>query len=336
MKRKNIVSILLILVVCSAVGIIVLSQLRIPRKYTGPPAQVSIGTSLFSESGLIWVIEDQGYFRENGLNVTIKLFEAGKYAVSALLDGDVDIATVAEFVFVGKAMNEEKIQTIGSIAKSEFHYLIARKDMGIGAVSDLKGKRIGLTRQTSSEFYLGRHLQLHDISLNDVTLVDLKPSQVGESLITGEVDAVLTWDPYAYPIEKNLGGNAFIQPAQSGQMMYWLLICRSDYITGHPELIDRLLRSLDQAEQFAINNPEKVKKLIQNKLNVEEAYIKRIWPNTKLGLSLDQGLIIAMEDESRWMIDSNLIKNRKMPYYPDYIHWQGLEKVKPESVTVIR
>lgn len=336
MKRTTIVITLLILVVCGAVGIIVLSQLTNQKKYTGPPARVSIGTAPFNESGLIWIAEEQGVFAENGLNVTIKLFEAGKFAVRDLLDGNVDVVTAAEFVFVGNAMNEEKIQTIGSISKSEFHYLIAPKDRGIGQVSDLKGKRIGLTRQTSAEFYLGRHLQLHDISLHDVTLIDLKPSQLGESLTTREVDAVLAWDPYSYPIEKNLGGNALIRPAQSGQMMHWLLICRSDYITGHPEPVDRLLRSFDQAEKFAANNPDKAKKILQNRLNVEEAYVERIWPKTKLGLSLDQGLIIAMEDQSRWMMDNNLINNPKMPYYPDYIHWQGLEKVKPESVTVIR
>jgi NitT/TauT family transport system substrate-binding protein len=268
--------------------------------------------------------------------VTINLFEAGKYAISALLEGSVDVVTVAEFVFAGKAMNEEKFQTIGSIAKSEFHYLIARKDRGIGQVSDLKEKRIGLSRQTSAEFYLGRYLQLHNISLHDVTLVDLKPSQVGEALIRGDVDAVLAWDPYAYTIDKNLGGNALIRLAQSGQTMYWLLVCRSDFITRHPELIDRLLSSFDQSEKFAANNPDQVRRILQKRLNVEDAYVERIWPKTRLGLSLDQGLIIAMEDESRFMIDNNLVNNRQMPYYPDYIHWRGLEKIKPESVTVIR
>ncbi len=250
MKRTNIVIAILFLVVCGAVVTIVLNQPTIQKKYTGPPAPVSIGTSLFNESGLIWIAEERGYFADNGLKVTINLFEAGKYAISALLEGNVDVVTVAEFVFAGKAMNEEKIQTIGSISKSEFHYLIARKDRGIGQVSDLKGKRIGLSRQTSAEFYLGRYLQLHNISLHDVTLVDLKPTQLGGSLTTGEVDAVLAWDPYAYTIEKNLGGNALIRLAQSGQTMYWLLVCRSDFITGHPELIDRLLRSFDQAEEI--------------------------------------------------------------------------------------
>jgi ABC-type nitrate/sulfonate/bicarbonate transport system substrate-binding protein len=335
MKRTTIVIILLILVVSAALGIIVFSQRAAPKKYTGSPARLTIGTGLFEVSGLIWIAEAQGYFAENGLNVTIKVFEAGKYAVNALQKGEIEIATASELVFVGKAMDGEKIQTIGSIAKADMHYLTARKDRGILQISDLKGKKIGLVRETSAEFYLGRYLQLHDMNLQDVTVTDLKPTEVEESLIKGEVDAAVIWDPYAYPIEKALGRNAVIWTVQSGQMMYWLLLAESDYITGHPELIDRLLLSFNQAEQFVVNNPDRAKKIVQNRLNAERAYMERIWPNTRLALSLDQGLIIAMEDESRWIIDSNVTGNLKMPYYPDYIYWQGLEKVKPSSVTVI-
>jgi ABC-type nitrate/sulfonate/bicarbonate transport system substrate-binding protein len=335
MKRTTI-AIILVSVAVFAVGVIILiSKPTIPQKYSGPPAKVILGTSPFDSSGLIWIAEDEGYFARNGLNVTIKDFAAGRYAVNALLDGEVDVATAAEFVLAGNAMKEAKLQTIGCIAKQEFHYFIGRKDRGIEKGSDLKGKRIGLTRQTSSEFYLGRYLQLQGIGLDEVTVIDIKPTQVEESVIKGAVDAILIWDPYAYSIEKRLGSNAVSWPAQSGQMMYWLLIAKRDYITGHPELIDRLLSSFNQAEQFAINNPDKAKKIIQNRLHSEDAYLERIWPKTRLALSLDQGLIIAMEDESRWMIDSNLASNPKMPYYPDYIYWQSLKKVKPSSVTVI-
>jgi ABC-type nitrate/sulfonate/bicarbonate transport system substrate-binding protein len=334
-KRKTIIAILLGGILCSATGIIVLSQLTIPKKFTNPPEQVTIGTCPLDTSGLIWIAERQGFFSENGLNVTIKEFDAGKYAVSALLGGNLDVATAAEFVFAGTAIKEEKLQAIGSIAKQEFHYLIGRKDRGIEQVSDLKGKRIGLSRQTTAEFYLGRYLQLHGMDLDQVTVIDLNPTQVEESLIKGEVDAVLIWDPYAYSIQKSLARNAVIWPAQSGQMMYWLLIAKREYVAQHPEQIERLLSSLNQAEQFAINHPNKAKKIVRNRLHSDEAYVERIWPNTRLSLSLDQGLIIAMEDESRWMIDSNRTGNRKMPYYPDYIYWQGLKRVKPASVTVI-
>jgi ABC-type nitrate/sulfonate/bicarbonate transport system substrate-binding protein len=334
-KRTTIAIVLFILVACVVVGVIILSQSTTHHKYEGSPAQVTIGTPLFEVSGLIWIAEAQGYFAENGLNVTIKIFDAGKFAVSALFEGEVDVATASDFVFVGKAMTEEKIQTVGSLAKSDDHYLIVRKDGGVRRASDLKGKKIGFTRQTSAEFYLGRYLQLHGINLGDITPIDLKPTQVTEALAKGDLDAVLIWDPYAFSTEKSLGSKVVSWPAQSGQLMYWLLIAKTQYVTEHPELMDRLLNSFNQAEQFAVNYPDKAKKIVQNRLHTEDAYVERIWPRLRLTLALDQGLVIAMEDESRWMIDSNLASHPKMPYYPDYIYWQSLKKVKPSSVTVI-
>jgi ABC-type nitrate/sulfonate/bicarbonate transport system substrate-binding protein len=37
-----------------------------------------------------------------------------------------------------------------------------------------------------------------------------------------------------------------IWPAQSSQLVYGVIVCRNDWIAGHPELIDRFLKSLDR------------------------------------------------------------------------------------------
>lgn len=336
MKKRIIAKILVIGSVCVAAGVLVPRQFTNPEKYTGPSAQVTIGTALNDQSGLIWIAEQRGYFSENGLNATIKIFQAGRYAMSALLDGDVDVATVAEFVFVVSAMRDEKIRILGSICKADGHYLLARKEGKIREARDLKGKRIGIPLQTSAEFYLGRYLQLHGMNLHDVTAIDIQPTQLGEALTKGVVDAVLIWDPYAYAIEKTLGGNPVVRPAQGGQPWHWLLIAGNDYISNHTELIDRLLRSLYQAERFAVDNPAKAKRIVQERLNMDEAYIERAWPTIRLKLSLDQGLIIAMEDQSRWMIGRDQASNLRMPYYPSHVYWHSLEKANPASVTMIR
>jgi len=61
-----------------------------------------------------------------------------------------------------------------------------------------------------------------------------------------------------------------------------------------------------------------------------------VWPENHFFLSLDQSLVLAMEDEGRWMIRNNLTRERSVPDYRNYIYTKGLEEIKPEAVNIIR
>jgi ABC-type nitrate/sulfonate/bicarbonate transport system substrate-binding protein len=306
------------------------------QKYSGPMESVVVGTPPLELSALIYIAQDQNFFADNGLNVTIKNYDSGLNAVNGLIAREVDIAAGSEFVLVGKAFKNEKISAIGSIDKYESHYMIARKDKGIASLADLKGKKIGIPRQTAAEFYLGRYLNLHGIRLDEITLVDQKPQQLTDSITKGDIDAVLIWEPYADTIKNNLGDNEIIWPAQSGQVGYWLIICNNDEIAGHPSTSERFLHSLAQAEKYSMDNPAGAKAIVQKKLQYNVTSLEKVWPQNQFALSLDQSLIIAMEDESRWMMKNNLTTNSVMPNYMDYIYRDGLGIVKPESMNIIR
>jgi NitT/TauT family transport system substrate-binding protein len=118
--------------------------------------------------------------------------------------------------------------------------------------------------------------------------------------------------------------------------MYWMAICRDDLITNRPELIDRFLQALNQAEDFAVNHPDEARKIVQKRLGSDDAYMERIWSDTQLMLSLDQSLIIAMDDETRWLIKNNLTDKKEVPVFLDYIYRDGLNAVRPEAVNIIR
>ena len=62
--------------------------------------------------------------------------------------------------------------------------------------------------------------------------------------------------------------------------------------------------------------------------------METVWPNHEFTLSLDQSLLIAMNDEGRWMINNNLTTETALPYFRDYIYTKGLEEIKPESVNI--
>ncbi len=303
------------------------------RTYSGMPLSITIGEKPYESSALVYIASDQGYFTGNGLNVAMRDYDSGPGAIEGLLKGEVDIGLSSEYVAVDKALKKENILVIGTINKYQNVYLIGRKDKGIENVSDLKGKKIGLTRGALGEFYLGRFLDLHGMSIREVTLVDLVPSQYVQALANSSIDAILT-GIYTDQIQERLGGNIVLWPAQSSQDIYYVMICRSDWAASHPEQINRFLKSLDQAEEYAINHPAEAKAIIKKRLNYTDAYIATVWSKSQFSLTLDQSLIAAMEDEARWMISNNLTAEKTIPDFMDYIYTKGIEEVKPDSVNI--
>jgi NitT/TauT family transport system substrate-binding protein len=298
------------------------------------PDSIIIGIPAIEHSALIYIAEDQGFFAGNGLNVTTRDYTVSPEAMDGLLNNVVDIASIGEYTLVDKAFKKEKIRVIGNIDKFETTYLIGRKDKGIENISDLKAKRIGLTRGTLSEFYLGRLLDLNDISFQDATLVDLPSTQYVQALTNGSIDALVASKKYKDQIERLSGANVVAWPAQSNQPGFVLMTCRDDWVANHPETINKLLRSLVQAERYSINHPDAASAIVQKRLNYTDEYIATVWPNHRFTLSLDQSLLIVMNDEGRWMIKNNLTAEKALPYLGDYIYTKGLDEIKPEAVNI--
>ena len=64
--------------------------------------------------------------------------------------------------------------------------------------------------------------------------------------------------------------------------------------------------------------------------------METVWSQNQYSLSLDQSLIVAMEDEARWMISNGLTTEKHVPDFLNYIYEDGLRAIKPETVTIVR
>ena len=310
---------------------------RSPEGDSGPVGSIKLGTVLLEPSTLIFVAEEQHLFSRNGLQVTTQYYETGLSAANAMLEGKVDLSgPVTEYVLVGKAFNDERIQTIGSIDRVDYASIVGRKDRGVETASDLRGKRIGVARGTMLEFRLGRFLERHDIKTTDVVIVNTALSKSVDAIASGDIDAVIAVPPYSDAAKTALDSNAAIWPAQSDQLSYQLLVGETEWTRKHTKLIGRFLNPINQAEEYVTRNPSEAKAMLQRRMNLTDDDVARIWSQNQFSLSLDQSLIIAMEDQARWMINNNLTTENRVPNLLGYIYEDALKAIKPAAVSIIR
>ena len=307
-----------------------------PEEYSGKTETIRFGTVPTAASTLIYIAEDQHFFEANRLTVHIKDYNTGIATTEGVLKGDLDIAWVAEFPFVHRTFAKEAISIIAVVGRFDEQVLFGRKDKGVHALADLKGKKIGLPRNTIAEFYLGRFLELNGMNVRDVTIVNVPPPRSMEAIASGAIDGVVAWEPYSSQLRARMADGATAFPIQSGQPGYGTIACRNDWLSAHPEIVNRFLRSLAQAEEYIVRNPAAAKAIVRKRLNFDDAFTDTIWSENQFSLSLDQSLITAMEDEARWMINNNITVEKQVPDFLKYIYENGLKSIKPEAVSIIR
>lgn len=305
----------------------------------GPVETLRISSFKGELAALVWFADSEGLFTKHGLQAQVTGFDSGLAAVEALMAGNEDVATAAETVFVNKSLapgNDVNLKILGEIARSESIAIVARLDRGIASVADLKGKKIALTSQTPSAYFLDRHLLYNHIDPGSVTIVNLPPLKLVEAVVQGSVDAAITWEPYVWNAQQKLASNGRSWPAQSDQQFHFLLICAAGFVEKRPEAVKKLFRALSDAEAQLAADPARARQVLARRLAFDERYLATVWTKHTIGLSLDQTLLVAMEDQARWAIARGLTPASRPPNYLKSIEPGPLVSVRPDAVTLYR
>ena len=138
-------------------------------------------------SGLIAIADEKGFFKENGLDVTLKRFPSGLECLNVLRSGEAQLATVADIAFAGKIEEDRSLRIVASIGLTVGNLIVARKDRHIIQPADLQGKKVGYSPNTTSDYFLHAFLLANHLLPADITLVSIAPGRQVEVCRTGRL-----------------------------------------------------------------------------------------------------------------------------------------------------
>lgn len=304
---------------------------------SGPPEAVTFAYTVLPDAALAQIATANGYYLQEGLAVTPQMHQIGKEALQAVLDGKADFATVAETPVMFSIMKGDKIAIIATIDTSNKNMaIVARKDRSMRGFADLQDKKIATTFGTIGEFFMDSILVANGISRRNVKAVNLPPEDLQKALVNGDVDAISVWNPILSRTQKKIGDGGITFYGEDVYTQTYNIVAAKEYIRRNPGRVVKLLRAIIRAEEFVRNNPAEAQRIVADSSHTDKALVSETWPTNNFRAVLDQSLVLALEDQSRWAIKSKLTASNKFPDYLDFIYFEGLESVRPEAVRITR
>ena len=229
------------------------------------------------------VVRDQHLLESRGYNVTWVLSAGSNKANEGLRSKALDVGSTAGSAALVARANGSPIKAVDLFAGGEWTALLVAKDSPINSVADLKGKKVAVTKGTDPYFFLLQSLGTAGLSPSDIEIVNLQHADGKTALERGNVDAWSGLDPFiAQTIQQS--GSRFIYRNPSFNS-YGFVDAREDFIAAHPEAVQAVVDSYEEARKWAKAHPDQLAALLASQANI--------------------ALSVAQEELTRTLVDIN-------------------------------
>ena len=216
-----------------------------------------IGVLRLSSSAPVFIAQDKGYFKEAGLEVELKFFDAAQPIAVAVTSGDVDFGITAFTAGLYNLAGKGTLKVIGGMSREKAGYPLigyfasnVAWNAGLKSPKDLAGKRVAVTQVGSSFHYsLGLLADKYGFRLSDVRVLPLQSLSNAAAALKGEtIDAALLPASTARPLLETDGAKFL---GWVGDETPWQLgaVFASPKTLGNPQMATRLLEALVRADR---------------------------------------------------------------------------------------
>jgi ABC-type nitrate/sulfonate/bicarbonate transport system substrate-binding protein len=301
-----------------SVALVALLWCSAPAEAGHEDGKVLVLAQPFARADAIWMAQSKGFFKAEGLAVSVRWMASGADMLGAFGQGRDGRRGYGDFIVVSEVSAVSFWQSvhpdfvvIAVLARDAQGYVGIAK-AGISDAQALGTRPVATRLGSTSAWLLGEYLRAHGMSEQDVALKNESP------------EAILTWDPgaadgaAAFFVREPYGTRALAKHGDRVHLLttarcyghgYLLLGTWKRYLEDHPGVAERLLRGLDRGRGYAAEHRDEVIEFAQGMFGGDDtSAVEADYASTDRVVGLDAATFDDFHKLGRWMMEAGLLK----------------------------
>jgi NitT/TauT family transport system substrate-binding protein len=256
------------------IGMLVLTTFLLLGTMAAPSsARIVVGLSSVNIAFLpVYVTEARGFFKDEGLDVLLVLFNAGATNLQALIGGDVQIMGSAFVETIGGRAAGIDIKNFWGVSNIMPFQLYSQPDFK--SMKQAKGKRFAISRFGSLTDFLTRSSLRHfGVDAKDVTILQIGSTPARFAALSAKgVDASLVWFPVT-EIAKSQGFNKLLDLKEVfPEWPYETFAAKESYLSKERDQVNKFLRAYQRGIKYTFDNKADAVKIMLKYVKLDPAY----------------------------------------------------------------
>ncbi|MFT6559138.1 ABC transporter substrate-binding protein [Sneathiella sp.] len=269
--------------------------------------KITIGALRFTSHSPSFIAYEKGYFKEEGLDVELKFFQAAQPVAVAIATGAVDFGVTALTGGFFSLADKGAVKVIGGLMSEKKGtpgntILVSNKafDAGVRSPADLKGKSWAMTQQGSSFHYMaGIIAENNGFSASDMTLRPLQNvgAMIG-ALKSGQVDGMAIVPHIASGLAKGGAAKIIGKIQDISDYQVTTIFTSTKNTTDNKDIVKRFLKAYSRGiadYQAVMLNQDKDPAATEAMVDLIHKYVYASRPREKAAPSIKAGSVYLNE-----------------------------------------
>ncbi len=266
-------------------------------------------------------------------NISAKPFSTGIETVQALIGDATDVATLAEWPFLLASLKRDDLRIVAIISVAKSMGMVADKEKGINTVTDLIGKSVGFPQGTSAQYVYETFLNSNGLK-DKVNAVNLTPPNLQPSIVRGDIDAMVIWQPFLEKVIQINPDKFYLVPGSDDILnVVYMVVTTDSYIKSNPNGIKNVLQILVDATEKINSRDSENLQILSSKTNIEVETLDKLLPLFDYKVKIDSTIINTLEKLSIWAESSGLASKEVLNQdWRHFIYSDILKEIAPQNV----